>query len=229
MGEMPVNIDGWSLRGDQKYLYDMVRAVDRGVCDDTLASMKPGPLNLSRWLTTASRVLRLYVTETVPSENLKNLAVFVMKVYAPFWFLIKSQPQAINGSRHLFNYIKWIRQLPEHMQDIVQRSVQINGFFAHPENIILSMITDESKDIRLEACDIIFQSRERTTQQIRQFTVPKINFNCESLKNMINWNEIETGIEPPCTQFYSQEYLLELQNSDEIINIPGEKNKIQKY
>ena len=72
MGEMQENINGWVLRGDQKYLYDMVRAVDSGVCDDHLASMKPGRLNLSRWLTTAARILRLYLIKPTASEELKS-------------------------------------------------------------------------------------------------------------------------------------------------------------
>lgn len=223
MGEMPENIDGWNLRGDQKYLYEMVRAVDSGVCSEHLASMKPGPLNLSRWLTTAARILRLYVTKPVASENLKKLAFFVMKVYAPFWFLVKSQPQAIHGSRHLFKYIQWTRNLPADMQETVNRSVQINGFFAHKENIVLSMITDDCKLVRKEGYEIIFKSRSRPDSEIRKFTVPRINFNCESFKNMVDWNEVGDPTEPPCIQFFSQEYLMDFYESDEIIEIPGKK------
>lgn len=225
---MPANIDGWDLRADQKYLYDMVRAVDSGVCDDHLASMKPGPLNLSRWLTTASRILRLYVTKPVASAKLKKFAFFVMKVYAPFWFLVKNQPQAIHGSRHLFKYIEWTRPLPKDMQEVVQCSVQKNGFFAHPENILLSMITDEDKAVRVEAYDKIWQSRTRSAQRIRQFTVPKIKFDCESFAHMIDWNAVGALTEPPCIQFYPQQHLLELQNSDEIIKIPGKKTISEK-
>lgn len=224
MGDMPENIDDWDLRADQKYLYQMVRAVDSGFCDEHLASLKPGTLNLSRWLTTASRILRLYVTKSVASDELKKLTFFVMKVYAPFWFLVKSQPQAIHGSRHLLQYIKWICQLPIDMQKIVHRSVQINGFFAHPENIILSMITDVDKEIRSEGFDLILQARAADTNQIRRFNVPAIKFDCDSLNSMINWNEISQITEPPCIQFYSHQYLMELKSSDEIIEIPGKEN-----
>lgn len=223
MGKMPENILSWDLRDDQKYLYEMVKAVDTGFCNSRLASTKPGLLNLSRWLTTASRILRLYVTQPVASDVLKKLAFFVMTVYAPFWFLIKSQPQAVHGSRHLLKYIKLIRELPIEMQEIVQRSVQINGFFAHHENIILSMITDESKEIRMEGYDLIFRARTNIAQNVRQFNVPKILFDSESLRNMINWNELEHITEPPCTQFYSDKYLKEYHDSNEVIQIPGKK------
>lgn len=221
MGQMPENIEGWNLRGDQLYLYNMVRAVNDGVCSEKLANIKPGPLNLSRWLTTASRILRLYVTQPVASAELKNLALFVMKVYGPFWFLVKSQPQGINGSRHLFKYIQWTRELPSDMQEIVNRSVQINGYFAHHENILLSMITDDNKAVRKEGYDIIFKSRSQPSAQIRQYNIPIINFNCNTLKDMIDWNKLPDPTEPPCIQFYSQQHLMDLYESDDIVEIPG--------
>lgn len=221
MGEMPENIDSWDLRADQKYLFEMVKAVDSGNCDSHVASMKPGLLNLSRWLTTASRTLRLYVTQTAPSEELTKLAFFVMKVYTPFWFLVKSQPHAIHGSRHFLRYIKWTRMLQIELQQIVNRSIQINGFFAHPENILLSMATDKEKEVRSEALKIILEARDSNIDDIRQFNIPKILFECESLKDMINWNEIGRITEPPCIQFYSHQYLKDLCDSEEIIEIPG--------
>lgn len=101
MGEMPENIDDWELRADQRYLYDVVKAVANDDCNDDLDQRLPGPLHHALWLTTASRILRLYVTKSgrEVSRDLKALAQYVMKVYAPFWFLVKSQPLAIQGSR----------------------------------------------------------------------------------------------------------------------------------
>lgn len=221
MGEMPENIDGWVLRADQKYLYDMVRSVDSGVCDSHLGSIKPGPLNLSRWLTTASRILRLYVTKPTASEELKKLAIFIMKIYAPFWFLVKRQPQAVMGSRHLFTYIRWTQKMPQDVQRVIHRSIQINGFYAHPENILLSMITDENKDIRSEGYTRILHSRNNADQGTRKFVVPKLLFDCESYTNMISWDDVGPLTEPPCIQFYSQDYLMQCYNSENVIEIPG--------
>lgn len=96
MGIMPDSIENWNIRSDQRYLFRMVLAVNNGCCDDSLATQKPGPVSTARWLTTASRLLRLYVSQTHPSDNLKNLVAFIVKVYAPFRFLVTSQPQAIH-------------------------------------------------------------------------------------------------------------------------------------
>ena len=37
----------------------------------------------SRWLTTANRILRLYVSTDKPSQALKIIIEYIMKVYAP--------------------------------------------------------------------------------------------------------------------------------------------------
>ena len=67
-----------SLSSDQRYLLLICEAVISGNMTESFASRVPGPLNHSRWLTTASRLLRLYVTKTVPSIPLKRLCHFVI-------------------------------------------------------------------------------------------------------------------------------------------------------
>lgn len=227
MGSMPDNIEEWEIRSDQSYLYRMVRAIDGGECDENLASIKPGPLNLARWNTFAARILRLYVTKSKPSEQLKTLAKFVVKVYAPFWFLVKSQPLAIHGSRHIFNYIQWTRPFSAAVKKVVHKSIQINGYFCHPENILLAMLTDENAEIRSDAYEKIFAARQQPTTVIRKFIIPKINFDCPSYMTMIDWNKVKTISKPPCIQFWPQNDLEDLFNDGNTIEIPG-KNFTEK-
>ena len=52
------------LSSDQRYLFEMYQAVSTGVCKPSLASRKPGVMAHSRWLTTASRALRVYVSSS---------------------------------------------------------------------------------------------------------------------------------------------------------------------
>ena len=51
------------LSTDQLYLYKICKAVIDGAVPEKLGSEKCGPLNHSRWLTTASRLLRLYISD----------------------------------------------------------------------------------------------------------------------------------------------------------------------
>lgn len=86
------------LTTDAKYLYKMALAVSSGEVSADLSNIKPGPIAHSRWITKASRVLRLYVTTNKPSKNLKILANYIMKVYTPMYFSIKFYHSVVYGS-----------------------------------------------------------------------------------------------------------------------------------
>lgn len=72
-----------SFSTDQQYLFDICTAISMGNFDERLANRKIGKLSHSRWLTTGSRILRLYASAKKPSKNLRLLAKYVFQVYAP--------------------------------------------------------------------------------------------------------------------------------------------------
>ncbi|GBL85566.1 hypothetical protein AVEN_34716-1 [Araneus ventricosus] len=82
MENMPHSIDRMVLSNDQQYLYDICLPISRGECYSDLTLRKPGSVVHSRWLTTAGRILRLYVVTEKPSDNPIILATYIMKVYA---------------------------------------------------------------------------------------------------------------------------------------------------
>ena len=100
-------------------------------------------MNHSRWLTNANRTLRLYVSTPNPSYELKEPVVFIIKVYAPMWFAIKMKPSCKDGGRHLFQAIAKYRYLSKNLQDVVDPVIQRN----HPDNLLLSMLTDDRPNI----------------------------------------------------------------------------------
>lgn len=93
------------LSTDQLYLFDICSAIVSGFLPTSLAKREPGKIVHSRWLTTANRILRLYVGTTDPSTNLVVLATFIMKVYAPTWFSIKINSSCKDGAKNLFKLI----------------------------------------------------------------------------------------------------------------------------
>jgi hypothetical protein len=105
-------IDANDLSSDQKYLYDICRAVSSGVFPVELANRTPGKMAHSRWVTTANRILRLYVATIEPLADLRLLAEFIMRVYAQSWFEIKRLPTVANGPHHLHGMIKKCSYLP---------------------------------------------------------------------------------------------------------------------
>ncbi|GBM24542.1 hypothetical protein AVEN_217122-1 [Araneus ventricosus] len=70
-------------------------AISSGVGSSDLAKGQPGTLNLARWLTTANRILRLYIST---SNQLIILVVFTLRVYAPSWFRIKVHHSIKDGT-----------------------------------------------------------------------------------------------------------------------------------
>ncbi|GBM07605.1 hypothetical protein AVEN_230038-1 [Araneus ventricosus] len=80
--ELP-GIDPTNLNCDQKYLLDICTAISSVVGSSDLAKRQPGKLNLARWLATANRILRLYISTSSPSNELITLVIFILRVYAP--------------------------------------------------------------------------------------------------------------------------------------------------
>ncbi|KAK4873982.1 hypothetical protein RN001_013342 [Aquatica leii] len=144
LGKVPENIVK-DFSTDQNYLFEVCQVITSGHCNTPLSNRNPGKLAHSRWATTANRILRLYISSENPSLSLMKLTEFIMNVYAPIWFSIKSQPTCNYGAKHLLKFIRLSRYLEKGLRDIVDPVIQRNGFFGHHENIILSMISDERK------------------------------------------------------------------------------------
>lgn len=191
------------LSTDQKYLLKLCNAVSTGLCPRSVRLMKPGPVNLSRWLTTACRILRLYVSTSSPDSSLVWLVIFIVKVYAPMWFAIRRHPSCSDGARHLWKMGQLASVLPDDLKKIAFAVLQTNGFFAHPENVLIAMITDSSPDIRTLGWRRIKKARQTPRKKsIRQFVVPQIDFEADSYHQMIDWFSIRVT-EPPLTKALS--------------------------
>jgi hypothetical protein len=184
--------DSTTLNSDQKYLYDMAKAVNDDNVDKCLAARKPGDIAGPRWTTLASRFLRLYVSTKAPSFNMISVVRFIQNIYVPLMFEIKHHPEWIYGSQHLFNILIFSQRLGKEMFDVVKDRVAYNSYFAHPENILLCMICDKNKDVRRAAYDTIHSIRSQTNQQqhprnVRIFKKPKINIEPNRLEGRTNF------------------------------------------
>lgn len=183
------------LSTDQQYMLEMFEAVRTGSCSEYLSKRDPGPLSHSRWLTAANRLLRLYVSTINPSNALRDLVVYLMKVYIPMWFQIKCQPSCKNGAIHVWNTICKTRYLTDELKAVVNPVIQRNAYFGHPENILLAMISDERRHIRELAVRRILRARSES-YGIRQFVTLPINFEAQDYIDVIDWQAAEIT-EPP--------------------------------
>ena len=88
-----------------------------------------------------------------------------MAVYAPVWFSIKRQPSSIHGAQYLFASITKSRSMTEEHRTIVEHVIQNNAYFAHPENLLLAMIDDESAIISEPGLRRILNAREKVQKK----------------------------------------------------------------
>lgn len=203
--------DEKKLSTDVQYLYRLAKAVSDGFCPEDLANMKPGQIVHSRWLTKASRLLRLYVATNSPSENLKALAIYIMKVYVPMYFNVKFYSSVIYGSVLLFKFIQSTQYLPATLREIVNTVILNNSYFAHPENVLLAMLFDDRKYIRERAIKKILNYRENIydSTKLRPYKKCAINFDCSDYFEMVDLDDDTIISEPPFTAHIPYQHLLE--------------------
>lgn len=209
------DIDRNLLSKDQQYLLDISGAITLGHCPEDLANRDPGPLSHSRWLTAANRILRLYISSSDPSGNLKEIVGFILKSYMPMWFSIKKSKYFIDGPRHVFQVIQTSRYLPGELLQVVDPVIERNAFFAHPENILLAMIVDEREHIRELGYRRILKARQTVLKKktVRNFIPPNLNFQASDYTEIINWNSCAL-YPPPILRGLNEDDIKSLINSN---------------
>lgn len=213
-------VDRKDLSKDQLYLLDISTAIKSGTCKGDLAVRDPGHLSHSRWLTKASRTLRLYISEENPSPELQQLVLFILKSYMPMWFAIKISKNFTDGPKLVYQAIESMRYLPEPLLAVVNPVIERNGFFAHPENLMLTMIEDDNKLIRQLGLRRIVKARQIDAKRktVRTITPPKINFDAQEYPDIVNWMNCDLSSPPLLAKVSDQEIKSYINNSDSIPN-----------
>ena len=187
------------LSCDQQLLYRWTKAVASGSVPRTLANQVAGSINHSRWLTLAVRLLQLYTKTTNPSEALKKIVKFIVQVYSPSWFKIKSESKFTSGPSNLFYQMKLVQNQPEEAQNVVKPVIQRNGYFAEPGVLLCSMLESDNKDVKSKAIDILKSVRSKPPKPpqakalkgIRKFKIPDLKWEAENWWEIIDWGKIQ--------------------------------------
>lgn len=220
------------LSSDQRYLYDICMLV-MGKGDASILRKTPGPICHSRWLTTACRILRLYVS-TSPNDqhydSLLLLATFIIKVYAPIWFTVKQKPSVAMGAQHFFELVRRSRYLPIKYREKVDNVLRTNFFSGHSESILLAMLSDDST--KSAAIELIGKIRKLKRVGIREFRCPTFRFDhitSESLPTeytrLIDLDSIPDLHEPPLTIGLSETELLNF----EVPHYPAHTQAVERF
>jgi hypothetical protein len=184
------------LSTDQLYFLKACLAVQSGRQGNAdisnLRSNQPGNLSHARWLTKANRILRLYMSKDVSSVPLTRIVRFILNVYGPAWFMIKSFSSCQDGAKIFFFVMKQCLQLDKCDSKLVLPVLQNNKYFAHPENILLAAVGDDDINVRKQAVDMIIEARSKVVLgSVRYFDKDKIviNWSASSYFEMIDWTQ----------------------------------------
>ena len=156
------------LSHNQQYLYDICWAIIEGKLDEDFALRQPGALCHSRWVTLANLILLLYALTAKPSKALKRMVLIIIQFYAPSYFWIKSHPHCSDGPKNLLKMVLFSRKLSVEEQQIAQKTIQRNGFYAHPESILRSMLIHDDLAIREKAVEKIQLIRQEAASRKKE-------------------------------------------------------------
>ena len=107
--------------------------------------------------------------------------------YVLTWFSIKGHESIVNGSKHLFGLIQRCEKLYESTRQVVKPVIKNNGYFAHSECLLLSMIVDQNVNLRKLAVLRILKARKsENVSTKRSYRIPSINFEAVSYRD-ISW------------------------------------------
>lgn len=216
---LPVSCEVASeLSKDQLYLLTAALAVQLGsekASQDDLMYLKaaePGAMHHARWLTRANRILRLYMSKVNPSNELKQLVEYVVKVYAPSWFRIKCNWECKDGARNFHFILSKVNELPIELAVVAQNALVRNCYYAHPENILLSAVSDSDHSLRQRAVEMILDARrkqhDKKSDVPRVFSISQLNLNVRSKVyfDMLDWKTTE-ALAPPILQDVEEDEL----------------------
>ena len=123
-----------NLSTDQKYMYKISKMIITGELDHDVLKQVIGPLNHSRWLTTACRLCRTWVSKHGIRKNsrtyqsLKIIVSYIVLVYVPSWFEVKCKPNIFHGPDHMLSAVKLVEkyctaEVKAVVQPVMQRGV----------------------------------------------------------------------------------------------------------
>ena len=150
----------------------------------------------------------MYVPTEDSSLPLIAIVTYIIKVYAPMWFAIKCNSSCKDGPKHVLQTILKSRYLTDDLKAIVDPVIARNAYFSNPENILLSMITDDRKYIRELGLRRKLKARSQK-YGIRQFVIPKLNFGANDYIDLIDWQNVNIS-EPPLLADISENEIKDL-------------------
>ena len=99
------------------------------------------------------------------------------------WFMFKCFPHIQSGAKNFFFVMTLTKELEKVDMAIAQKVLQGNSYWAHAENLTISMLCDEREEVRRKAALWIMKARREfdPAQHPRKFIPPAVNFQVDMI------------------------------------------------
>ena len=221
------------LSTDQNLLYRRAQAVRSGNLSRDLGLRKGGSLVHSRWLTFASEILILWMSNHGLSgellQRLRTVVVYIVSVYVPMWFRIKVLHSWLDGPRHVLTHLELLRLQTPDVQRILIPYLRTSSWFAHSESILQTLLTSSDAEERKFGVQKILKIRGRNSHgktAPRKRKLPTMNIGAGNLVELIDWNRAH---EPLLTCHLSKEEVKEFVHTPMTVPYyPGHAQAIER-
>ena len=197
------------LSTDQFYAYLITKAIRSGVLPERLANLEIGPVSHARWLTTALRFCRIWVSKHGLKgkllQNLRLIIEFIVGVYIPNWFNVKVKHRWVEGANHVLYQLQLLRSQKKKVLEIVMPTIRRSAWYAHPEAVLQAMVCSDKLEERKEAVEKILEIRGDGNEEIqlgdisvRPRRTPIINIKALKLNELVDLASKDVT-EPPLT------------------------------
>ena len=182
-----------NMSRDSQVCYKLCKAIKAGKLPEELRDIKLGEINHARWLTTQGRIIILCTKKHgLKGESLiilNILASYAVKSYFKLYFDIKFKHKKEDAPYHILTQLRILRTQPKLVKDIVTKYVRSGAWYAHAENVLLSLLASSIPSDRKFAVDKILKipgNNEFGDSRLRQRLTPKINLDAEYLPDLIS-------------------------------------------
>ena len=186
---------------------------------------KIGPINHARFTTVETRIIRAYLSEDNPSEQLLAMVNFLINVWAPVF--MQSKLHCINkfmGPKFLLLETKLAKMhLSNPESEVLSKSLSINGLHASHENILLACLASDDVTERQLGVNILMNIRSKPPiKGIRKLSADayKVNIDATCLSDLNVINLSEAKFEPAVTKCLSDSEIMSILNTPLNIKLP---------
>ena len=115
---------------------------------------------------------------------------FCLKLYFKLYFDIKVKHTLADAPYHILTQVQLLKEQPKQVQDIVSFYVRTGAWYAHHENVLISLLASSIYEDRKFAVEQILKLRGKAEfgdMSVRPRKTPKLNLSATSLINLITW------------------------------------------